>query len=463
MAHAVAASSEEGSLQQTRRASSASFLGSMLEYYDFNIYASASALIFSEVFFPDAAAGTGLLLAMATFGVAYVARPLGGVVLGHFGDRIGRKNIMLLTLVLMGSSTFLIGCLPDYQAIGWVAPALLVLFRVLQGFSAGGEQSGANALILEHAPTKRRNFFTSWTMAGTTAGIVLASGTFLIVASLPDETLFSWGWRVPFWASAIVVVIAYVIRRKLEEPEVFEEAKDEATELPLVDLFRTHSRAVLRVVVCAMTASIGTIVSVFALAYAVDDIGISRQTMLWVSISSNVLAVCVMPPLAALSDRIGRKPVYLSGVVGCLVFTFAYFQAISTSQLVLIFLANFALTSLSYSAAIVVGTAFYPEMFHTRIRYSGSAIGTQVGYAVAGFMPTIGYAIIGSGRTGWIPIAVLAAVICALAFIAAATARETAGVPIQELGNAPTPPRETDGAPRIAPAATSNITAENHV
>lgn len=425
-------------LDKTRRASQASFLGSMLEYYDFVIYASAAALVFNKIFFPDASPATGLLLALATFGVAYVARPVGAVVLGHYGDKIGRKKVMMFTIILMGVATFLIGCLPSYDTIGWVAPALLVLLRILQGFSAGGEQSGANALIMEHAPTSRRNFFASWTMTGTTAGIVAASLAFLPVAALPNEALLSWGWRIPFWLSAVVVLVAYIVRRKLEEPEVFEEAKDhkELAKFPLVDMFRTHPVALIRVIACAMTAAIGSIFNVFGLAYATNTVGLDRSTMLWVVIVSNVVALAALPLFSMLSDRIGRKPVYLSGIVGCAVFTFAYFQAISTGHLVLIFLAAIALTSLSYSAVIGIGTAFYPEMFHTRIRYTGSAIGTQIGYAAAGFAPTIGYAIIGQGTDGWIPVAVMAAVICAIAFAAAATARETHKLDIHELGNA---------------------------
>ncbi|WP_145942228.1 MFS transporter [Corynebacterium glyciniphilum] len=436
----ISTSAPEGelTLTRTRRASVASALGSALEYYDLNIYGAAAALVFTHVFFPETSGATALLLSMGTFGVAYVVRPLGGVILGHFGDRIGRKKVMLATLVMMGVATFLIGCLPSYDSVGWLAPALLVLMRCIQGFSAGGEQAGGNAIILEHAPTHRRNFFSSWTMTGTTGGIVLASLAFLPVAALPDDILYSWGWRIPFWASILVVVIAYIVRRKLEEPESFKELKenDDVDTVPALDMIKTHPVALIRVIVCSMTAAVGTLVQVFALSYAVDDSGVDRSTMLWVSVVANSLALFALPMLSILSDRLGRKPVYLGGVIGCAIFTFVYFQAISTGSIALIFLAAFALTSVSYSAIIGVGTSFYPEMFATRVRYSGSAIGTQIGYAVAGFMPTIGGMIVVAGPNGWIPVAILMTVILALAFIAAATAKETAGTHIDELGTA---------------------------
>lgn len=436
--------SPEVQLQRTKRAATASFLGSMLEYYDFIIYASAAALVFNRVFFPDSAPSTGLLLSLATFGVAYVARPVGAVVLGHFGDRIGRKKVLLFTILLMGTCTFLIGCLPGYEAIGWMAPALLVVLRMLQGFSAGGEQSGANALIMEHAPTRRRNFFASWTMTGTTAGIVLASLVFLPVAALPDEILFSWGWRVPFWSSVVVILVAYIVRRRLEEPEVSEQTREEAEvhRFPIADMLRTHPVALARLIICAMTAAIGSIFQVFGLAYATTTVGIERSTMLWVVIVSNTVAIAALPAFAALSDKVGRKPVYLGGVAGCAVFIFVYFQAISTANLVLIFLAAIALNGLAYSAIIGIGTAFYPEMFHTRIRFTGSAIGTQLGYAVAGFAPSIGYAILGAGPAGWIPVAIMGAAICSLAFVAAVTTRETYRDDIHDLGNATSRPKD---------------------
>jgi MFS family permease len=249
------------------RAALASFMGSAVEYYDFFVFGTAAALIFPKVFFPsgDEAA---LVMSFATFGVAYVARPVGAFVLGHFGDRLGRRNVLMFTLMLMGVSTFLIGCLPTFATAGWIAPGLLVLCRLLQGFSAAGEQAGASSLTLEHAPDHRRAFFTSWTLTGTQGGLILAQLVMLPFVSLPDDAELSWGWRVPFWLSAIVVVVAYFIRRRLHETPEFDEAKahGEIARMPLVPLLRNHWKDVIRVVLCAFIAAVSTVFGTLAIA-----------------------------------------------------------------------------------------------------------------------------------------------------------------------------------------------------
>ena len=243
------------------RAALASFMGSAVEYYDFFLFGTAAALIFPKVFFPSGD-DASQVLSFATFGVAYVARPVGAFVLGHFGDRIGRRNVLMFTLVLMGVSTFAIGCLPTYAAVGWLAPALLVLCRLLQGFSAAGEQAGASSLTLEHAPDHRRAYFTSWTLTGTQGGLILASLVMIPFVSLPDDAELSWGWRVPFWLSAIVVVVAYFIRRRLHETPEFDEAKATGAiaRMPLKPLLQNHWKDVLRVFFCAFIAAVSTVI-----------------------------------------------------------------------------------------------------------------------------------------------------------------------------------------------------------
>ncbi|ERB51861.1 3-(2-hydroxyphenyl) propionic acid transporter [Rhodococcus sp. P27] len=351
----------------------------MLEYYDFYIYASAAALIFPTVFFPDS--GHAALLSLATFGVAYVARPLGAVVLGHFGDRVGRKKIMLLTLIMMGAATFLIGCIPSADSIGVLAPILLVLMRIAQGISAAGEQSGASSLTLEHAPEGRRAFFCSWTLNGTQAGFILASLVFLPIAALPDDILYTWGWRIPFWGSLIVLVAAYIMRLKLEEPEEFTEQQESkaVAKLPVADLLRTHSANLIRVICCAFIAVVSTIFSVFGLAFATtEEVGIPKSTMLWVAIAANAVALLSQPAWAILSDRIGRRPLFIGGALGSAVFIYVYFGAIASGNVPLIFLAAIGLMSVFYAAPNAIWPSFYSEMFNTKVRYSGIAIGTQV-------------------------------------------------------------------------------------
>ncbi|MBL1112977.1 MHS family MFS transporter [Streptomyces sp. 110] len=422
---------------KARHAARASFLGSMLEYYDFYVYGSAAALIFNDVFFTRAHGAIGTLASLATFGVGYVARPVGGMVLGHFGDRVGRKKVMLFTLVLMGASTFLIGCLPSYRSMGILAPVLLVLLRLAQGFSAGGEQAGANSLTLEHAPPHRRAFYTSWTLTGTQAGFILASLMFLAVSTLPDRQLFAWGWRIPFWASAVVVVVAYWVRRRLEEPQEFRQKMehDRTARLPGVAVLRSQPRDVLRVALCQFNSVGGSIFSVFALAYATGDtVGLSRTTMLWVAIFANAFALVSQPLLALLADRIGRKPVFIGGALGFAVTMFLYLHALSTANIPYIYIAAFLVTSCFFSCLNATWPSMYGEWFSTPVRYSGTAIGTQVGVGFAGFAPTIAYAILGDGPGGWIPVAVLVAVAMGIAAVSCATGRETYRTPMSELG-----------------------------
>ncbi|MEU0459243.1 MFS transporter, partial [Streptomyces sp. NPDC006129] len=304
---------------QPRKAATAAWIGSALEYYDFFIYGSAAALIFPEVFFDESDPATATLLSLATFGVAYAARPVGALVLGHFGDRLGRKKIMVFTLMLMGLSTFLIGCLPTREQVGTLAPVLLVLCRVLQGISAAGEQASANSMTLEHAPPDRRGFFTSFTLSGTQGGQLLATLVFIPVAALPEEQLLSWGWRVPFWLSVAVAVAGYVIRRKLDETPAFarQAAAEGVVKMPLLVLLREHWADVLRVIAGALIASVSTIFTVWALAYGTSDaVGMSRTAMLWVGALANVVALAAIPLWATLSDRIGRRPVFLIGAAG---------------------------------------------------------------------------------------------------------------------------------------------------
>ena len=262
-------------------------------------------------------------MSFATFGFAYVARPVGAVILGHFGDRVGRQKVLMFTLVLMGASTFVIGCLPDFKTVGWWAPALLVLARLCQGLSAAGEQAGASSMTLEHAPDNRRSFFTSWTLTGTQGGQILAALVFIPVLALPDEIKYSIGWRIPFWLSAVVVLVAFFIRRTLHEPPAFEEAKktDQISKLPVADLLKGHWRDVLRVIFCAFIAAVSTVFGTLAISYGKNVAGVDGTITLWLVVGANFVALGTQPLFGMLADRIGRKPVFIYGALSSAVLT----------------------------------------------------------------------------------------------------------------------------------------------
>jgi MFS family permease len=419
-----------------RRAAVVSFVGSMLEYYDFFIYGTAAALIFPKVFFVNLDPATGTALALLSFGIGYIARPVGAVILGHFGDRIGRRTVLVFTLLLMGGSTLAIGLLPDARMIGSAAPLLLTLLRLLQGLSAAGEQSGSNSLTLEHSDSGRRAFFTSWTLTGTQAGAILATLVFIPVSALPEEQLLSWGWRIPFLLSFVVLVVAYLVRRTMPETPAFADirTRNAVARFPVVALLRDFWPDVLRVIVCALIATVSTVTAVFALGYATSKFGVPRTTMLWAGVLANATALVAQPFWAMLADRVGRKPVFIGGVLGCAVMIFPYFMALTTGSPPAILTAALVLSGIVYAAPNAIWPSFYAEMFETRVRYSGTAIGTQLGFLAAGFTPVISQSLLGEGPTGWIPVAVFIACCCVISAAAAATARETYTVGIEDLG-----------------------------
>ncbi|NVN00716.1 MFS transporter [Arthrobacter sp. SDTb3-6] len=418
------------------KAALASFLGSTLEYYDFFIYGTAAALVFPHLFFPSENPTVGLVAAFATFGVAYVARPFGGMVMGHFGDRLGRKNVLLFTLSLMGLASLSIGFLPSYASVGMWAPVLLTLARLLQGFSAGAESAGASTLTLEHSPEGRRGFFTSFVMTGYAAGMVLATLVFVPITALPKDTMMAWGWRIPFLASVVVLAIAYWVRTRLDETPAFEETQleGEIKKLPLGQVLKFQAPDVARVLFMSIFCVMQTIFTVFGLSYATAHAGLDRTDILTINAVSIGLSMFVMPPAARLSDRIGRKPLMLGSIIGCSVALFIYFWCLSTGSLVLVAAASFLFMTVFYSGFNGVWPACFAEQFATPVRYSGMALGNQLGLVVAGFGPMIGGLLMTDGAMDWIPVAVFGLVCSVLAAIAVLTARETAHTPIDELG-----------------------------
>lgn len=422
--------------QSPKKAALASFLGSTLEYYDFFIYGTAAALVFPHLFFPEGHPLVATIGAFATFGVAYIARPLGGLVMGHFGDRLGRKNILLLTLLIMGIASLGIGLLPTYGQIGIWATVLLVIGRLAQGFSAGAESAGASSLTLEHSPEGRRGFFTSFVMTGYAAGMVLSTVVFIPITMLPGEQLMSWGWRVPFWLSALVLVLAFWVRTKLDETPVFEDEANTKKEdrAPARLALKYQGLDVFRVLLMSIFSVMQTILTVFGLSYATAQGGFERAEILGVNAIAIGLSMLVMPAAGILTDKVGRKPVLLVAMVGSSISLFLYFIALSSGNIWLVFAATFLFMTILYSGFNGVWPTFFAELFATPLRYTGMAMGNQLGLVVAGFGPMIGGLLLTEGLYGWVPVAVFGAICSVVAILAVLSSRETAFTPIEGLG-----------------------------
>jgi MFS transporter, MHS family, shikimate and dehydroshikimate transport protein len=365
----------------------ASFVGTTIEWYDFFLYGTAAALVFNQLFFPNVDPLTGTLAAFGTYAVGFVARPVGGVIFGHFGDRVGRKSMLVLTLVIMGVATFMIGLLPTYEHIGvWAAVALIVL-RIAQGFGVGGEWGGAVLMAVEHAPARTRGFYGSWPQLGVPAGLLLSTAVFAVFARLPPEDFLSWGWRVPFLLSVVLVVVGLVIRLKLLETPSFTRLKETRTEvrMPIVDVVRRYPRQLL----LAMGVRIAEngafyIYSVFVLLYATQQVHMERDVVLNAILLGAACELVAIPLYGALSDRIGRRPVYLFGAITTALFAFPLFWLLDTGSPPLVWLALIAAFAVSHAAMYAPQGAFLSEMFGANVRYSGASLGSQLASVLAG-------------------------------------------------------------------------------
>jgi len=391
-----------GETQSVKKVAAASFIGTTIEWYDFFLYGTAAALVFGELFFPEAEPLVGTLLAFSTYAVGFVARPVGGIVFGHYGDRIGRKSMLVLSLMIMGVATFLIGVLPTYASIGIVAPMVLVVLRFAQGIGVGGEWGGAVLMSVEHAPKGRRGFFGAWPQMGVPAGLLLSTTVFAIVQAITSEAAFmSWGWRVPFLASAVLVAVGLFIRLKLMESPAFERVKETKTEArrPIVDVVRKYPREVL-VAMGMRVAENGCfyILTVFVLAYGEDELGLGKGTMLTGVIIAAAIGLFTVPLWGALSDRVGRRPLYLAGAVITTLWAFPLFGLIDTQTPVLIWLSIVVGVNLGHDLMYGPQAAYFSELFGTRVRYSGASLGYQLASVFAGgFAPLVATALLAAG------------------------------------------------------------------
>ncbi|GAA1506672.1 MFS transporter [Sphaerisporangium rubeum] len=411
---------------QLRRAVTSSFLGSVVEYYDFLLYATASAVVFSKVFFSTLDPLNATLASFGTFATGYLARPLGGVLFGHFGDRLGRKRMLVITMILMGVASTLIGLLPTYAAIGVLAPVALVVLRVLQGIAVGGEWGGAVLMSAEHATT-RRGLWASFTSAGAPFGMVLSTGALTLTAATLSEAAFlSWGWRIPFLMSVVLLGIGLFVRLRVEETPVFEAERSRATRVPLLDVLRNHPKALLLGAGVGLAAFVaqGTLTT-YLIAYGVRT-GFTRQTVLNGLTLSSALAVIGIIGWAALSDRVGRRPVVLAGAVLMAAFGFVLFPMVNTGNAALLTIALILGQSVLHPMMFGPLAALYTELFATRSRYTGASLGYQIAGLGAGLGPLLFAQIdASSGGTSTTTISVIIAACCLLTVGCVLALRET--------------------------------------
>ena len=425
---------------QSKKAAASGWIGSALEYYDFFIYATAASLIFPQLFFPSGNPTVAIVASLATYGVGYVARPIGAFVLGHWGDTHGRKTVLILCMLLMGASTMAVGFLPTYQQVGVLAPAL-VLLRLIQGFAVAGEISGASSMILEHAPFGRRGFFASFTLQGVQAGQILAAAVFLPLAHyMPDEQFNTWGWRIPFLLSFFVIIAGYIIRRKVDETPAFaEEGKHgELPRAPIVEAFRLSWADMLRVVCMALMNVIPVVATIFGAAYAVQPaygIGFQKDIYLWIPVLGNILAVLVIPLVGNLSDKIGRRPPVVIGALGSGLLSFGYLYAISIHNVPLAIIMSLLMWGVVYQGYNAIFPSFYPELFQTRTRVSAMAISQNVGTTITALLPALFATVAPPGSTN-IPLTIgaITFAITVIAAVAAMSARETYRIHMNDLG-----------------------------
>jgi metabolite-proton symporter len=405
----------------------ASFIGTTIEWYDFFLYGTASALIFGKLFFPTFEPLTGTLAAFGTYAVGFVARPIGGIVCGHFGDRVGRKSMLVLTLLIMGVATFMIGVLPTYERIGVWAPILLVALRFAQGFGIGGEWGGAVLMAVEHSPPGRRGFYGSWPQVGVPAGLLLATLVFRQISKLPEEQLLAWGWRLGFLISIVLVAVGLFIRLAIVEPPVFAQIKERSS-APVLDALRHHPKSVL-LAMGARLAENGAfyLFTTFVLTYATQDrIGFSKADVLAAVSLAAAIELVAIPAYGALSDRIGRRPVYLFGAIVTGVFAFPYFWLLDSARPALLLPA--VLPPLIFGHAAMYGpqASFFSELFGTKVRYSGASLGYQLASVIAGGLsPIVAIELLHRTHASW-PIALLIAGMAAITILAVWLAAETA-------------------------------------
>ncbi len=412
--------------RRSRKAALGSFVGAIVDWYDFLLYGITAAIVFNSQFFPNVSPTAGTLAAFATFGVGFLFRPLGGIVFGHYGDHLGRKRMLVITVGMMGISTALIGLLPTYDSVGWYAPLALVTLRALQGFAVGGEWGGAALMAVENAPEGKKAFYSSGVQVGYGVGLVLATGIVSILShTLDNDAFMSWGWRVPFIFSIVLVAIALWIRTSMDESQEFVQKVgthgERKVKVPVVAALRKHPEGFLLIIALRMAEMFTMyIVTAFALAYSTKNLGMSRDLFLNISLLVGAISCFTIPAFAALADRFGRKRVYVTGAVIGLLSSVPFFLAMEARSIVWIVVFSVMLANIAHDMVVSVQQPLFTAFFGTEYRYSGAGVGYQVASVICGgFTPFIATALLGVDGT-WHSVAAYLAGGCLISVIVSA-------------------------------------------
>ncbi|HKR44311.1 MAG TPA: shikimate transporter [Paraburkholderia sp.] len=414
------------SRSQARKAALGSFVGAVVDWYDFLLYGIVAALVFNVAFFPQVGRTMGTLAAFATFGVGFLFRPLGGVVFGHFGDRLGRKRMLVLTVMMMGLSTVAIGLLPTFATIGWWAPVLLVTMRALQGFAVGGEWGGAALMAVESAPSGKKAFYSSGVQVGYGVGLVLATGLVALLSHLLGDAAFrSWGWRLPFLFSVVLVLVGLWVRSSMDESREFVEKVEHGhrkLKMPVLEALTRHPKAFLYIIALRL-AELFTmyIVTAFALSYSTSNLGMSRDLFLGIGLFVGALSCVTIPCFAWLADRLGLRRIYLIGAFIGLVSAVPFFLALEARATLWIVIFSVMLANIAHDMVVSVQQPLFTELFGAEYRYSGAGVGYQFASVVGGgFTPFIAVALVGFGSGSWHLVAAYLAIGCLISLIVAA-------------------------------------------
>ena len=418
--------------ESVRRVALASMVGTSIEWYDFFIFGTASALVFGRLFFPTFSEVAGTLAAFASFAVGFVARPVGGLVFGHFGDRLGRKTTLIVTLTMMGLATFAMGLMPGYATIGVWAPILMVVLRFVQGLAVGGEWGGAVLMATEHAGGRRRGFFGSFAQVGSAVGGLMSTGMFLLMQQLPEEDFVAWGWRVPFLVSIVLVLVGLFIRLRIMESPEFEKIKEtrRVVKVPVVELLRSDTRNVL--LAAGLYCAHGVLfyaMTVYTLAYTTSAYGLARNTYLIGVTAAGAGQLITIPLLGALSDKLGRRPVIIFGTLFIIAFSIPLNFMITSQVPVLMWLAVVIGICVGHNSVYSPTAALYTEMFPAHIRYSGASLGYQLGGAIAGFVPLVAASLVAAAGGAYWPMAALIALGGFIGFVCILLVRPAVAAP----------------------------------